>query len=145
MALPVLLVVASVGAAEAQLRGYNPANSAYKRSQDVSIIHLIANPQAWDGKHIRVIGFLRLEFECNQFGLCNVRGNISRGKTRTYGAVQRHDQRHSPFRGVELYPSRKINLDQPIDSFRLDVLWGWLRSSDQSDRRLLRQSETRVL
>jgi hypothetical protein len=63
MALPLLLVLASVVAAEAQLRGYNPANSAYERSQDVSMIQLIANPQAWDGKHIRVIGFLRLEFE----------------------------------------------------------------------------------
>jgi hypothetical protein len=27
------------------------------------MIQLIANPQAWDGKHVRVIGFLRLEFE----------------------------------------------------------------------------------
>jgi hypothetical protein len=32
---------------------------------DVSLIQLIANPEKFDGKHIRVIGFLRIEFEGN--------------------------------------------------------------------------------
>jgi hypothetical protein len=32
---------------------------------DVSMIQLIANPEKFDGKHIRVIGFLRIEFEGN--------------------------------------------------------------------------------
>jgi hypothetical protein len=32
---------------------------------DVSMIQLIANPQKFDGKHIRIIGFLRIEFEGN--------------------------------------------------------------------------------
>ena len=32
---------------------------------DVSIVQLIANPQAYDGIHVRVIGFLRIEFEGN--------------------------------------------------------------------------------
>ena len=35
---------------------------------DVSLIQLIANPQMFDGKLVRVIGFLRLEFEGN--GAC---------------------------------------------------------------------------
>lgn len=30
---------------------------------EVSIVQLIANPDAFDGKYVRVIGFLRLEFE----------------------------------------------------------------------------------
>jgi len=40
---------------------------------DVTLIQLIANPEKFDGKLIRVIGFLRLEFE----GTCS----ISIGKT----------------------------------------------------------------
>ena len=32
---------------------------------DVTLVQLIANPQQFDGKLIRVIGFLRLEFEGN--------------------------------------------------------------------------------
>jgi len=32
---------------------------------DVSMVQLIANPEQFDGKLIRVIGFLRLEFEGN--------------------------------------------------------------------------------
>lgn len=49
--------------ANAQIVGYWP-HSIYDPSfQDVSIIQLIANPQAWDGKKVRVEGFLRIEFE----------------------------------------------------------------------------------
>lgn len=32
---------------------------------DVSIVQLIANPERYDGQQVRVIGFLRLEFEGN--------------------------------------------------------------------------------
>ena len=32
---------------------------------DVSIIQLIANPQAYHKRHIRIIGFARLQFESN--------------------------------------------------------------------------------
>jgi hypothetical protein len=32
---------------------------------DVTLVRLIANPETFDGKLIRVIGFLRLEFEGN--------------------------------------------------------------------------------
>ncbi len=36
---------------------------------DVSMVQLIANAQKYDGKLIRVIGFLRLEFEGNELYL----------------------------------------------------------------------------
>ena len=35
------------------------------QAQEVSVIQLIANPAKFDGKRVRVIGFLRLEFEGN--------------------------------------------------------------------------------
>jgi len=35
----------------------------YKEDYEVSLIRLIANPEKYDGKHIKVIGFLNLEFE----------------------------------------------------------------------------------
>jgi hypothetical protein len=40
-----------------------PSNA--EQPLDVSMIQLIANPEKFDGKHIRVIGFLRIEFEGN--------------------------------------------------------------------------------
>jgi len=46
-----------------QMVGYNPSKSADRHAVDVSMIQLIANPQAYDGKKVRLIGFLRLEFE----------------------------------------------------------------------------------
>ena len=36
---------------------------------DVTLVQLIANPEKFDGKSIRVIGFLRLEFEGNELYL----------------------------------------------------------------------------
>ena len=36
-----------------------------QQSTDVTLVQLIANPDKFDGKLIRVIGFLRLEFEGN--------------------------------------------------------------------------------
>jgi hypothetical protein len=36
-----------------------------KEPVDVSLIQLIANPKDYDGKNVRVIGFVRLEFEGN--------------------------------------------------------------------------------
>lgn len=59
--IPLLLLANSV----AQMRGYNPAQSADQAAAQVSIVQLIANPQAYDGKKVRLIGFLRLEFEGN--------------------------------------------------------------------------------
>lgn len=61
--LILILILSPLATATAQMAGYNPSKSADQSAQSVSMIQLIANPQAWDGKHIRVIGFLRLEFE----------------------------------------------------------------------------------
>ncbi len=36
---------------------------------DVSLVQLIANPELWDGRYIRVMGFLNLEFEGNRLYL----------------------------------------------------------------------------
>ena len=36
---------------------------------DVTMVQLIANPEKFDGKLVRVIGFLRLEFEGNELYL----------------------------------------------------------------------------
>ena len=38
---------------------------AQEEIHDVSMIQLIANPEKYDGKYVRVMGFLRLEFEGN--------------------------------------------------------------------------------
>ncbi len=50
-------------AATAQMKGY--FRDAGNDSQDVSLIQLIANPEKYDGKQVRFIGFLRIEFEGN--------------------------------------------------------------------------------
>jgi hypothetical protein len=47
------------------MKGYNPKKGADQGAVSVSLIQLIANPQTYDGKKVRLIGFLRLEFEGN--------------------------------------------------------------------------------
>jgi hypothetical protein len=47
------------------LPGYNPSNSADMRALNVSLIQLVANPDTYNGKKVRVTGFLRLEEEGN--------------------------------------------------------------------------------
>jgi hypothetical protein len=59
--LPLLIAANS---AMGQMQGYNP-RGVDQRAVRVSLIQLIANPQAYDGKKVRLIGFLRLEFEGN--------------------------------------------------------------------------------
>ena len=49
----------------AQLKGYFPKPEPDDAAQDVSLIQLIAQPEKFDGKRVRFIGFLRLEFEGN--------------------------------------------------------------------------------
>jgi hypothetical protein len=39
---------------------------------DVSVVQLIANPQLFDGKKVRFVGFLRREFEGDAFYLHRV-------------------------------------------------------------------------
>ena len=60
----VLLTSAALGAT-GQMVGYNPKHSANQQSIQVSLIQLISNPEKYDGKPARLIGFLRLEFEGN--------------------------------------------------------------------------------
>jgi hypothetical protein len=49
----------------AQLKGYFPNPGPDDTAQEVSVIQLIAQPEKFDGKRVRFIGFLRLEFEGN--------------------------------------------------------------------------------
>jgi hypothetical protein len=60
--IPLLLMTTS---ATGQMKGYKPKKGADPDAVEVSLIQLIANPQAYDGKKVRLIGFLRLEFEGN--------------------------------------------------------------------------------
>jgi hypothetical protein len=53
------------GETAGQMPGYNPKPGYDATVQDVSVLQLIANSQAYDGKRVRFIGFLRLEFEGN--------------------------------------------------------------------------------
>jgi len=63
-ALGFLLFVPSPSAF-AQMAGYYPKGGPDTNGEDVSLIQLIANPQAYDNKQIRIVGFLHLEFEGN--------------------------------------------------------------------------------
>jgi hypothetical protein len=49
--------------ASAQLKGYFPNPGPDFTVQDVSLIQLIAQPEKFDGKRVRFVGFLRIEFE----------------------------------------------------------------------------------
>ena len=61
MMLALALLTISYG--HAQMTGYYPKGGPGIAAEDVSLIQLIANPQAYDGKAIRIIGFVHLEFE----------------------------------------------------------------------------------
>lgn len=43
----------------------DPQAHASEQPADVSLVELLANPEHYDGKLVRCIGFLRLEFEGN--------------------------------------------------------------------------------
>ncbi len=62
-AVVVLVAMLLSTPATAQMKGY--FRDAGNDSQDVSLIQLIANPEKYDGKRVRFIGFLRIEFEGN--------------------------------------------------------------------------------
>jgi hypothetical protein len=49
----------------AQIAGYYPKGGPDIQADDVSLIQLIANPEAYDKKMVRITGFLHLEFEGN--------------------------------------------------------------------------------
>jgi len=48
-----------------QMGGYYPKGGPDLDAQDVSLIQLIATPQAFDKKRVKITGFLHLEFEGN--------------------------------------------------------------------------------
>jgi hypothetical protein len=51
--------------ASAQMVGYYPKGGPDISADEVSLIQLIANPERYDNKIVRVIGYLNLEFEGN--------------------------------------------------------------------------------
>lgn len=59
----VLFLLVFSGQIAGQMPGYNAKPGYDATVQDVSVLQLIANPQPFDGKRVRFIGFLRLEFE----------------------------------------------------------------------------------
>ena len=61
-----LLFIASAflsSISDGQVRGYFPKPNPDDSVQDVSLIQLIAQPEKFDRKPVRFIGFLRIEFE----------------------------------------------------------------------------------
>ena len=62
VALVALLCLPSLMAV-AQIKGYFPKAQFDPTAANVSMVQLIANPQDFDGKKVRLVGFLRLEFE----------------------------------------------------------------------------------
>jgi hypothetical protein len=58
-----LILLVLSGEIAGQMPGYNTKPGYDATVQDVSVLQLIANPQPYDGKRVRFIGFLRLEFE----------------------------------------------------------------------------------
>ena len=66
-----LLTIAPISYGDCQMTGYYPKGGPDIPAEQVSLIQLIANPQAYDGKTVRIIGFLHLEFEGNVIYLHN--------------------------------------------------------------------------
>jgi hypothetical protein len=60
-----VLLFASQYPARGQMAGYYPKGGPDLDAQDVSLIQLIATPEAFDKKLVRITGFLHLEFEGN--------------------------------------------------------------------------------
>lgn len=63
-----LVLIASVvlwAISRGQIRGYFPKPGPDDTVKDVSLIQLIAQPERFDGKPVRFIGSLRIEFEGN--------------------------------------------------------------------------------
>jgi hypothetical protein len=63
LSIVVIFLLVFFGEIAGQIPGYNSKPGYDATVRDVSILKLIANPQAYDGKRVRLIGFLRLEFE----------------------------------------------------------------------------------
>lgn len=60
-----LLIGSVTTSAHAQMVGYFPKGGGDIDADDVSLVQLIASPVKYDGKIVRITGFLHLEFEGN--------------------------------------------------------------------------------
>ena len=60
-----LLIGGVTNSAHGQMVGYFPKGGGDIVADDVSLVQLIANPAKYDGKIVRITGFLHLEFEGN--------------------------------------------------------------------------------
>lgn len=63
---PSLLLIALTvlcSTSNGQIRGYFPKAGVDNSVQDVSLLQLIADPEKFDGRPVRFIGFLSIEFE----------------------------------------------------------------------------------
>jgi hypothetical protein len=64
-AVLVAILACYVRPALAQMEGYYPKGGPDIQAEEVSLVQLIATPERYDGKTIRLIGYLNLEFEGN--------------------------------------------------------------------------------
>ncbi len=90
-----LLTVGPITHGHAQTAGYYPKGGADTDAEDVSLIQLIANPQAYDNKRVRITGFLHLEFEGNVIYFHNedFRYRLTKNGLWIDASVNGHDQR----------------------------------------------------
>jgi hypothetical protein len=80
---------------------------------DVSMVQLIANPEKYDGKLVRVIGFLRMEFEGNALYL------------------HREDyEKHIAANGIWVDVTSAMNKQEKTLNSRYDIIEGVFSSSD---------------
>lgn len=80
---------------------------------DVTLVQLIANPEKFDGKQIRVIGFLRLEFE----------GNVL--------YLHREDYENSLFDGIWVDVTPEITKERKTLNMHYVLLEGIFSSSER--------------
>jgi hypothetical protein len=62
-ALSIAVLVFCLKPISAQIAGYYPKGGPDTGAEEVSLVQLIATPERYDGKTVRLIGYLHLEFE----------------------------------------------------------------------------------
>lgn len=58
-----LIVISACASSIAQKGEYNTIPKGGPFGESVSIIQILANPERYEGKHVRIIGYLHFEFE----------------------------------------------------------------------------------
>lgn len=81
---------AFIGGGMEQRRMNTPVSS--QQPIDISMIRLIANPAAYDGKYVRVIGFVRVEFEGTAVYLHQEDYKLAISKNALWLAIDRDNQ-----------------------------------------------------